>query len=126
MIGIILGLGSDIIDIARIDALISRFGKRFIVKIFTPAEIAAFRGGAYYAKRYAAKEAFLKALGTGFAKGIKWHDMEILNDELGKPVMNVYGNAKKIMDNLASGQAHINVSLSDTSTIAFAVVVISK
>lgn len=122
----IIGLGSDILDIARIDGLISRFGERFIGKVFTASEIAACKNApAYYAKRYAAKEALLKALGTGFAQGIRWHEVEILNDSLGKPVMNIFGQAKAILDNMAEG-AVINVSLSDTSTVAFAVVIISR
>ena len=84
------GIGNDIIEISRIDEAIRRYGQRFLDKIFTQAEqeyCLRYRESArHFAGRFAAKEAIVKALGTGFSKGISWLDIEILGDTSGKPV----------------------------------------
>jgi holo-[acyl-carrier protein] synthase len=126
----ILGIGTDIIDIARIDALLARFGTRFETRCFTPAErlIARTRTrvDAFYAKRYAAKEAVLKALGTGFRGRISWQDMEILSDDQGAPRLALSGEVERLL--LAKAQARgvlsCHLSLSDTDHQALAFVVI--
>src|SRR5260221_5202863 len=93
----ILGIGSDLIDIARIERTIARYGERFLSRIFTAVERAKWDGGATraasYAKRYAAKEACSKALGTGFRKGIFWRDLGVVNLTGGRPTMALTGGA---------------------------------
>ncbi|MEM1200880.1 MAG: holo-ACP synthase [Pseudomonadota bacterium] len=93
----ILGLGSDLIDIRRIEKTLDRFGERFINRVFTEIEQKksdrrAARA-ASYAKRFAAKEACSKALGTGFRKGVFWRDMGVVNEPSGRPTMHLTGGA---------------------------------
>ena len=89
----ILGIGTDMVDVRRIEKLLNRFSTRFTEKVFTPAErtycTAQHTPAAAFAKRFAAKEAALKALGTGLRAGITWHDIEILNDAKGKPCLHL-------------------------------------
>lgn len=89
----ILGIGTDMADTRRIEKLLHRFGDRFVCKIFTPQERAyclkQHHPAAAFAKRFAAKEAALKALGTGLRAGITWHDIEIFNDAKGKPCLHL-------------------------------------
>src|SRR6202795_2376860 len=93
----ILGIGSDIIDIRRIERTLERFGERFIERIFTETEQRKSEGranrAASYAKRFAAKEACSKALGTGFRKGIFWRDLGVVNLPGGRPTMVLTGGA---------------------------------
>ena len=126
----IIGIGSDIVNISRIERLLHRFEDRFLVKIFTQKEIeiGQFRAAqkvAYFAKRFAAKEAFSKALGTGFRNGLRFQDIEILNDEYGKPKILLYRGAKDIFVKKA-GSSIIHVSLSDDMPFAQAFVVIES
>ena len=127
----IIGIGNDIIDIARIKEVLRQHSERFIDRVFTPAEQqtarASTRPAASYAKRFAAKEAFVKAIGTGIAKGISWQDIEIENLPSGRPVMNVYKNAHKYLLELTPNnmQPQIDVSLADSNDVAQAIVVIS-
>ncbi|MFZ2099549.1 MAG: holo-ACP synthase [Oricola sp.] len=93
----IVGLGSDLIDIRRVERSLERFGDRFIERIFTDIERAKSEGrrlrAASYAKRFAAKEACAKALGTGLARGVFWRDMGVVNLPGGKPTMHLTGGA---------------------------------
>ena len=93
----IIGIGSDLIDIARVEKVMARHGERFIQRIFTPVEIRKSERrrmrAASYAKRFAAKEACAKALGTGMAKGVFWRDMGVVNLPGGKPTMHLSGGA---------------------------------
>ncbi|MCC7429119.1 MAG: holo-ACP synthase [Alphaproteobacteria bacterium] len=93
----IIGLGSDIVDIRRIEESLARFGERFIARIYTPIERAKAEGragrAATYAKRFAAKEACAKALGTGFRRGVFWRDLGVVNLAGGKPSMALTGGA---------------------------------
>ena len=94
----ILGIGSDLVDIRRIDQTLERFGDRFLDRIFTPLEREksdrrAARA-ASYAKRFAAKEACAKALGTGFRKSVYWRDMGVVNDPSGRPSLKLTGGAR--------------------------------
>lgn len=121
----ILGIGTDIVDIRRIEKLIQQHGARFLQRVFTPVEREKCEGrkdsASAYAKRFAAKEAFVKALGTGLSDGISWQDMGVENDAAGKPVMWVSDAMRKRV-----GQAaRIDVSLSDDYPYAQAFVVIS-
>ena len=130
----IIGIGNDYVDVRRIESAMERFGDIFINRIFTKKEQekAASRGGsskhkaATYAKRWAAKEAFSKALGTGM-RGISWQDIEITNLESGKPVITVFGSAKAKLAELTPKDkvVSINVTLTDDYPKASAVVIIS-
>lgn len=126
----IIGLGSDLIDIRRIERSLERFGERFIARIFTDTERQRSerrrQRAASYAKRFAAKEACSKALGTGIARGVYWRDMGVANLAGGKPTMELEnGAAKRLAEMLPDGyQAHIHVTLTDDFPIAQAFVVI--
>jgi holo-[acyl-carrier protein] synthase len=127
----ILGLGSDLVDIRRIESTLERFGQRFTHRIFTAAERdkserRAARA-ASYARRFAAKEACAKALGTGFRKAVYWHDMEVVNLPGGKPSMRLTGGAlARLASMVPKGmRAQIDVSLTDDPPIAQAIVIIT-
>lgn len=131
----IIGLGEDLVDIVRISRLLTEKGDRFIEKCFTRDEIERAenhktqeRKDAYYAKRFAAKEACLKALGTGMREGLSWHDMQVSNDELGRPVMHVTGGVAEKLANLVSvgGFVKIHVTLADESGLAKATVILEE
>lgn len=128
----IIGLGSDLIDIRRIEKTIERFGDRFLNRIFTPMERARsdrrhLTRAESYAKRYAAKEACSKALGTGFRKGVFWRDMGVVNLSGGKPSMALTGGALARLESLipAGFEAQIDISLTDEPPLAQAIVIIS-
>ena len=127
----ILGLGSDLVDIRRIESTLERFGQRFTHRIFTAAERdkserRAARA-ASYARRFAAKEACAKALGTGFRKAVYWRDMEVVNLPGGKPSMRLTGGAlARLASMVPKGmRAQIDVSLTDDPPIAQAIVIIT-
>lgn len=126
----ILGLGNDVIDIRRIEETLNRFGPRFIDRIFTDVEIAKSekraQRAASYAKRFAAKEACSKALGTGFRKGVFWKDMGVVNEPSGKPTMVLTGGAKAQLDSLvpAGHRPRIHLTITDDYPYAHAVVMI--
>lgn len=128
----IIGLGSDLIDIRRIERTIERFGERFLDRIFTPVERARSERRALtridsYAKRFAAKEACAKALGTGFRRGVFWRDMGVINLSGGKPTMALTGGAlARLQSLLPEGhEAQIDISLTDEPPLAQAIVIIS-
>jgi holo-[acyl-carrier protein] synthase len=128
---VILGLGNDIIDIRRIEKSIERFGERFLARVFTATERAKSdaRAGraASYAKRFAAKEACAKALGTGFRKGVFWRDMGVVNLRSGRPTMVLTGGAAEQLRRITPQglEARVDVSLTDDFPLAQAIVVIS-
>ncbi|WP_022722661.1 holo-ACP synthase [Rhodopseudomonas sp. B29] len=131
----IIGIGSDLIDITRIAKVIERHGERFLDRIFTETERAkAARRSksdemlvATYAKRFAAKEACSKALGTGIRQGVWWRDMGVVNLPGGRPTMLLTGGAKARLDALtpAGMTARIDLSITDEWPLAQAFVVIS-
>jgi holo-[acyl-carrier protein] synthase len=127
----ILGIGSDIIDIRRIERTLDRFGERFVERVFTETERRKSDGrpnrAASYAKRFAAKEACSKALGTGFRAGVFWRDMGVVNLSSGKPTMRLTGGAlERLAAITPSGmQAQIDLSLTDDEPQAQAIVIIS-
>ena len=127
----IIGLGSDLIDIRRIGRTIERYGDRFLERIFTEAERAKSEPRANriesYAKRFAAKEACSKALGTGFRRGVYWRDMGVVNLKSGKPTMALTGGARARLDEILPDncEARIEVSLTDEPPLAQAIVIIS-
>ena len=127
----ILGIGSDLANIDRIAATLERFGDRFRDRVFTPAEQRKAEGrpraiAATYAKRWAAKEACSKALGTGLRMGIAWKDMAVTNLRSGQPVMHVTGWAAERLRAMtpAGHEAVIHVTLTDDHPWAQAFVVI--
>jgi holo-[acyl-carrier protein] synthase len=132
---VIIGIGSDLIDITRIAKVMERHGERFLDRIFTETERA--RAGrrdkqpdlvaATYAKRFAAKEACSKALGTGIRHGVWWRDMGVVNLPGGRPTMTLTGGAKARLDALTPPgfQARIDLSITDEWPMAQAFVIIS-
>jgi len=127
----IIGIGNDLINISRIEKTIERFGDRFIQRIFTAQEQKKSEKRqmrvASYAKRFAAKEACSKALGTGFRKGVFWHDLGVVNLPSGKPTMELTGGAlKRLKEITPEGQvAQIDLTLTDEQPMAEAFVIIS-
>ena len=127
----IIGLGSDMVDVRRIARSIERYGERFLARIYTPAERAKAENRANkietYAKRFAAKEACSKALGTGFRSGVFWRDMGVVNLASGRPTMKLTGGALKRLQSItpAGCEAKIDVSLTDEGPTAQAIVIIS-
>ena len=126
----ILGIGSDLCDIRRIERSLERFGERFTQRIFTPGEQArsdqrAARAPSY-ARRFAAKEACSKALGTGMRGGVFWRDMEVVNLPSGRPTMRLSGGALRRLREMtpAGHEPVVHVSLTDDPPIAQAFVVI--
>ena len=127
----ILGIGSDLCDIRRIEQTLERFGERFTHRLFTEAERGRAERtagrAASYAKRFAAKEACAKALGTGFCHGVFWHDLGVVNGDDGRPSMELTGGALERLNALAPPGmiAQINLTLTDEYPLAQAFVVIS-
>lgn len=122
----ILGIGTDLVAIARIQKTVDRFGDRFLGKVFSPEEVrhCAARADrvACLAKRFAAKEAFVKALGTGMREGIWFHDIQVVANALGQPGIVVSGEAERRLETW--GTVRVHVSLSDEKKYAVAFVVL--
>ena len=126
----ILGLGSDLIDIRRIEKTLDRFGERFINRVFTEVEQKKSdrrsARAASYAKRFAAKEACSKALGTGFRKGVFWRDMGVVNEPSGRPTMRLTGGAGEHLAGMMPPgyQPKVHITITDDFPLAQAFVVI--
>jgi holo-[acyl-carrier protein] synthase len=126
----IIGLGSDLIDIRRIEKTLDRHGARFIDRIFTETEQRKSEGrqqrAASYAKRFAAKEACAKALGTGLSNGVFWKDMGVVNLPSGKPTMQLSGGAKARLDDITPRglKAVVHLTITDDFPLAQAFVII--
>ena len=127
----ILGIGSDIVDIRRIERTLDRYGDRFIQRCFTDVEQRrsdrrAARA-ASYAKRFAAKEACAKALGTGLRAGVFWRDMGVVNLRSGQPTVQLTGGARQRLERLTPPgmTAHIHLTITDEAPLAQAFVIIS-
>ena len=127
----IIGIGSDLVDVRRIERVIARHGERFLARIFTATERSrADRRTdrfATYAKRFAAKEACAKALGTGLRAGVFWRDMGVVNLPSGRPTMELTGGARNRLAAItpAGCEARIDVTITDEGPIAQALVIIS-
>ena len=127
----ILGIGSDLVDVRRIERVIVRHGERFLARIFTAAERsrADRRAGRFetYAKRFAAKEACAKALGFGLRAGVFWRDMGVVTLPSGRPTMELTGGARTRLAAItpAGCEARIDVTITDEGPIAQALVIIS-
>ena len=123
---VIVGLGVDITEVPRIAASIARFGDRFLHRIFTDAEIRYCESKPNrierFAARFAAKEAALKAIGTGWRRGVAWRDVEVTREPSGKPTMTFHAKAAEFAANLGVKRAH--VSLTHTEQTAMAQVIL--
>jgi holo-[acyl-carrier protein] synthase len=128
---LILGIGNDLCDIRRIEKSLERFGERFIQRVFTETEQKRSEGratrAASYAKRFAAKEACSKALGTGFRRGVFMRDMGVVNMRGGKPTLALTGGALARLQEItpAGMTAQIDLTLTDEYPLAQAIVIIS-
>ena len=126
----ILGIGSDLIDIRRIEKSLERYGDRFVARIFTEVEKAKSERrkarAASYAKRFAAKEACSKALGSGISEGVFWRDMGVVNLPSGKPTMHLTGGAAEKLEKLLPPEhrAVIHLTITDDFPLAQAFVII--
>ncbi|KIE42143.1 holo-[acyl-carrier-protein] synthase [Geobacter anodireducens] len=124
----IFGTGIDIVDITRFDRLVEEGNVRLFERLFTPHEMEYCAGKArsaqHYALRFAAKEAFLKACGLGLREGMTWHDVEVVNDALGKPELKLHGKALKLVTDLSLSRTF--VSLSHDGAYAVALVVLER
>jgi holo-[acyl-carrier protein] synthase len=120
----IVGHGIDLIDIRRVEKTINKFGNRFINRIFTKGEIIRSDNRnkriESYAKRFAAKEACSKALGTGFRSGVYWRDIEVVNEKSGKPILKLTGGAYKRLKKIIPNDNNYNISLSITDDYPWA------
>jgi holo-[acyl-carrier protein] synthase len=128
---VILGLGSDLIDIRRVERTIERYGERFLARIFTDLERRKSdrraNRAASYAKRYAAKEACAKALGTGFRKGVFWRDLGVVNLPSGRPTMVLTGGALVRLQAMTPPgmDVRIDLTITDEPPMAQALVIIT-
>ncbi len=122
----IVGLGVDLAEVPRVRAAAERFGTRFIERVFTAAEIAYVERKANrferYAARFAAKEAGMKALGTGWKRGVRWRDFEVANLPSGKPTLRLHGEAARVAERL--GVKAVALSLTHTAEMAMAQVIL--
>lgn len=127
----IIGLGNDIIDIRRIEETIERYGERFLARIFTDVERQKSDRrrlrAASYAKRFAAKEACAKALGTGIRQGVFWRDMGVVNLPTGRPTMHLTGGAATRLGQITPEELEprIDLTITDDFPLAQAIVIIS-
>jgi holo-[acyl-carrier protein] synthase len=124
----IFGIGIDLVSVSRIERVIGKWGDRFLQRVFSPHErqicsARAFPASAF-ALRFAAKEAFSKAVGLGMRKGLKWREVEVFNDPVGKPHLRLYGASSKVC--LEHGITGIHLSLSDEHGYGIAMVVLEK
>jgi holo-[acyl-carrier protein] synthase len=126
----IVGLGNDMVDIRRVAETLEKYGERFIQRIFTDVEIRKSekraQRAASYAKRFAAKEACSKALGTGFRHGVFWKDMGVVNEPSGKPTMVLTGGALEQLNRITppGHRARIHLTITDDNPWAQAIVMI--
>lgn len=121
----IVGMGIDVAEVNRIRAVVEAQAERFLKRVYTPAEVAyceRFKNKyERYAGRFAVKEAAMKALGTGWSRGVRWVDVEVVRQRGGRPTLELKGEAKNIADRL--GVKHIAVSITHTAEQAFAQVI---
>jgi holo-[acyl-carrier protein] synthase len=125
----IYGIGVDLVQVVRIERAVARYGDRFLARVFTPDEIAYCRNKSWaaagFALRFAAKEAFSKALGVGLRKdGIRWREVEVIPNRLGKPELSVSGRAAQLCE--AAGITGMHLSLTDEDSRALAVVILER
>lgn len=119
----VYGIGVDIIEIDRIREMIDRQGEKFLRRVFTDKEIEYCRSKKipfqHYAARFAAKEAFSKALSTGWRAEFRWKDIEVSNNDVGQPSITLYGT---LAEKIGSDRVHVSLSHSDRSVVAFVLI----
>ena len=119
----IFGIGTDIVRVARMQQDLDRFGERFAERILTENEMQEFRRNAskanFLARRFAAKEAAVKALGTGFSQGVQLHDIEVGHDAQGKPLLELRGRAREFMREKSIAISHISLADEQDHAVAF-------
>ncbi|WP_299020581.1 holo-ACP synthase [uncultured Photobacterium sp.] len=124
----IVGLGTDIADIERVEKVYARSGDAFAERVLSPSELEIFHSlklkGRYLAKRFAVKEAASKAIGTGIACGVSFHDFTVSNDELGKPLLTLSGKAAELAN--AMGTNHVHLTIADEKKYAVATVILES
>ncbi len=122
----IVGVGTDLAEVDRIRESIARFGDRFLNRIYTASEqryaLSKANSAERFAARFAAKEAGMKAIGTGWSQGVTWHDFAVVNELSGRPTLHLSGVARQVADRL--GVKCLSVSLTHTKGMAFAVVIL--
>jgi holo-[acyl-carrier protein] synthase len=120
----VIGIGTDIIECLRIAKMIERHGELFITRVYTPYEIkycqSRRQATQHFAGRWAAKEAILKALGTGWRRGISWRDIEVRNEPGGRPVVALRGGAREVVEQQRIGQILISISHCRSHATAYA------
>ena len=121
----IVGIGVDIVENARVGELLEKHGRAFEEKLFTEGELSYARERRrrheHLAARFAAKEAVAKALGQGMSNGVSWRDIEVVHDETGKPGVKLTGPVKKLAEQMGVRSLHISLSHTDSHSIAFVV-----
>jgi len=126
----IIGIGTDITECLRIARMIERHGELFINRVYTAEEIRYCQARAaatqHFTGRWAAKEAILKALGTGWRRGISWRDIEVRNEPSGKPVVAMRGGAKEVVQQLGIAKMLVSISHCRTHATAYAIAVGGK
>ncbi len=126
----IFGIGTDIVECLRIAQMIERHGELFITRVYTPHEIqycqARKQATQHFAGRWAAKEAILKAVGTGWSKGIAWNDMEIRNEITGRPTVLIRGGTRDVFEELGVGPIMISISHCRSHATAYALAFSTK
>lgn len=124
----IVGSGIDLVEISRIEQSVERFGKRFLNRVYTPAEQAYClrkrNSAESLAARFAAKEAGAKALGTGISHGVSWLEIEVVREPSGRPTIRFHGRAAEIAQRMGVG--HVALSITHTSALSMASVVVEK
>jgi holo-[acyl-carrier protein] synthase len=123
---VILGVGIDIAEVARIRVAIDKHGQRFVERVYTPGEIAYVERKANrferYAARFAAKEAGMKAIGTGWKRGVRWRDFEVVNLPSGKPTLKLHGEAARVAESW--GVKTVSLSITHTAALGMAHVIL--
>lgn len=126
----VVGIGTDIVECLRIAQMIDRHGELFINRVYTPREIqycqSRKQATQHFAGRWAAKEAALKALGTGWIKGISWRDVEVANDDAGRPAIILRGGAKEVAKKLDVGDLLISISHCRSHATAYALAIAGR
>jgi len=122
----IVGIGIDIVDIERVNRLLDRYKDRFVKRVFTEEEekyaYRSIKPAERLAGRFAVKEAFMKAIGTGKSNGILWRDVETVRGPLGRPKVKLYGKANKYMNMLNGNNVHVSITHDGGKAIAFVVI----
>jgi len=121
----IYAVGTDLVEVSRIEKIIGRWGERFVRRVYSEGEIGYCRAKAcpaqHFAARFAAKEAFLKGVGLGMAGGVGFRDVEVINRSEGKPELSLHGRMREMLERAGIRESHISISHTDRYAVAFVV-----